>query len=198
MKFIRSEHFLFMVFVKELCWENFFELVVESLRWCFSICLIWLLDPSFYSKLSSDTLKESISTVMAGSKEKNRKFTETIELQIGLKNYDPQKDKRFSGSVKLPHIPRPKMKVCMLGDAQHVEEVMMLFCLAGTKKLKEYFLLVPCYIQVSTSLFILSELLYFLMSSRFKCQYFFNLFDGRTDWVVSGAYYYHFELCGCY
>jgi hypothetical protein len=23
----------------------------------------------------------------------------------------------------LPHIPRPKMKVCMLGDAQHVEEV---------------------------------------------------------------------------
>jgi len=74
------------------------------------------------SKLSSDTLKESISTVMAGSKEKNRKFTETIELQIGLKNYDPQKDKRFSGSVKLPHIPRPKMKVCMLGDAQHVEE----------------------------------------------------------------------------
>ncbi|ONI29076.1 hypothetical protein PRUPE_1G179500 [Prunus persica] len=55
-------------------------------------------------------------------KKKNRKFTETIELQIGLKNYDPQKDKRFSGSVRLPHIPRPKMKVCMLGDAQHVEE----------------------------------------------------------------------------
>jgi hypothetical protein len=25
--------------------------------------------------------------------------------------------------VKLPHVPRPKMKVCMLGDAQHVEEV---------------------------------------------------------------------------
>ncbi|XP_058777851.1 large ribosomal subunit protein uL1-like [Vicia villosa] len=56
------------------------------------------------------------------SKDKGRKFVETIELQIGLKNYDPQKDKRFSGSVKLPHIPRPKMKICMLGDAQHVEE----------------------------------------------------------------------------
>ncbi|KAH0634793.1 hypothetical protein KY284_037579 [Solanum tuberosum] len=53
---------------------------------------------------------------------RKRKFTETIELQIGLKNYDPQKDKRFSGSVKLPHIPRPKMKICMLGDAQHVGE----------------------------------------------------------------------------
>jgi len=75
------------------------------------------------SKLQSDALREAISGIMADSKEKNRKFVETIELQIGLKNYDPQKDKRFSGSVKLPHIPRPKMKICMLGDAQHVEEV---------------------------------------------------------------------------
>lgn len=79
--------------------------------------------PCFYSKLQSDTLREAISTLFAGSRDKKRNFTETIELQIGLKNYDPQKDKRFSGSVKLPHIPRPKMKVCMLGDAQHVEEV---------------------------------------------------------------------------
>ncbi|URD82930.1 ribosomal protein, partial [Musa troglodytarum] len=71
----------------------------------------------------SDVLREAISQVVGDSREKKRKFTETVELQIGLKNYDPQKDKRFSGSVKLPHIPRPKMKVCMLGDAQHVEEL---------------------------------------------------------------------------
>lgn len=82
----------------------------------------------YYSKLQSDVLREAISTIMNESKEKKRNFTETIELQIGLKNYDPQKDKRFSGSVKLPHIPRPKMKVCMLGDAQHVEEVIYFFC----------------------------------------------------------------------
>jgi hypothetical protein len=74
------------------------------------------------SKLQSEVLKDAISQIVGDAKEKNRKFTETVELQIGLKNYDPQKDKRFSGSVKLPHIPRPKMKVCMLGDAQHVEE----------------------------------------------------------------------------
>ncbi|CAL1367169.1 unnamed protein product [Linum trigynum] len=74
------------------------------------------------SKLQSEALREAISTIRAKSAEKPRKFTETVELQIGLKNYDPQKDKRFSGSVRLPHIPRPKMKVCMLGDAQHVEE----------------------------------------------------------------------------
>ena len=80
----------------------------------------------FCSKLQTEALKEAISLVVSEAREKNRKFIETIELQIGLKNYDPQKDKRFSGSVKLPHIPRPKMKVCMLGDAQHVEEVHLL------------------------------------------------------------------------
>ena len=80
-----------------------------------------------YSKLQSDALREAISQIANDAKEKKRNFTETIELQIGLKNYDPQKDKRFSGSVKLPHIPRPKMKVCMLGDAQHVEEVILLW-----------------------------------------------------------------------
>ncbi|XP_074294938.1 large ribosomal subunit protein uL1x [Silene latifolia] len=74
------------------------------------------------SKLSSEAVREAIASISSDAKEKGRKFTETIELQIGLKNYDPQKDKRFSGSVKLPHVPRPKMKVCMLGDAQHVEE----------------------------------------------------------------------------
>merc|ERR1712098_993888 len=42
-------------------------------------------------------------------------------LQIGLKNYDPQKDKRFSGTVKLKHVPRRNFKVCVLGDQQHCD-----------------------------------------------------------------------------
>merc|ERR1712157_272025 len=53
---------------------------------------------------------------------KKRKFTETIDLQIGLKNYDPQKDKRFSGTIKLKHIPKPKYSVCIFGDQQHCDE----------------------------------------------------------------------------
>ncbi|CAF2082015.1 unnamed protein product [Brassica rapa] len=69
------------------------------------------------------SLRQAQNEIIRGkSEDKKRNFVETLELQIGLKNYDPQKDKRFSGSVKLPHIPRPKMKICMLGDAQHVEE----------------------------------------------------------------------------
>jgi len=43
--------------------------------------------------------------------EKKRNFLETVELQIGLKNYDPQRDKRFSGTIKLPNVPRPGMSI---------------------------------------------------------------------------------------
>jgi len=52
------------------------------------------------SKVSRDQLYESVGEVLKGSTEKKRNFLETIELQITLKNYDPQKDKRFSGTVK--------------------------------------------------------------------------------------------------
>merc|ERR1712117_317131 len=54
--------------------------------------------------------------------EKKRKFLESVDLQIGLKNYDPQKDKRFSGTVKLKYVPRKKFRVCILGDQAHCDE----------------------------------------------------------------------------
>ena len=52
------------------------------------------------SKVSRETLYECVQNVLKNSQDKKRKFTETVDLQIGLKNYDPQKDKRFSGTVK--------------------------------------------------------------------------------------------------
>jgi large subunit ribosomal protein L10Ae len=46
-------------------------------------------------------VRGSIKELLADANgEKKRKFVETIELQVGLKNYDPQRDKRFSGTVK--------------------------------------------------------------------------------------------------
>ena len=50
--------------------------------------------------MSRDNLYEAVNAVLTQAAEKKRGFTETVELQIGLKNYDPQKDKRFSGTVK--------------------------------------------------------------------------------------------------
>lgn len=39
-----------------------------------------------------------------------------------MKNYDPQKDKRFSGTLKLPFLPRPSLKVCVLGDTKACDQ----------------------------------------------------------------------------
>jgi large subunit ribosomal protein L10Ae len=53
------------------------------------------------SKVSKESLNESIATLLKYSREeKKRKFLETVELQIALKNYDPSRDKRFAGSVR--------------------------------------------------------------------------------------------------
>jgi len=73
------------------------------------------------SKLSTDTLTEAVSAILKHSEEKKRKFTETVELQVALKNYDPSKDKRFSGVVRLPLAPKNKFTVCIIGDAKDIE-----------------------------------------------------------------------------
>lgn len=52
------------------------------------------------SKVSRDTLYECVNGVLNNAKVNKKRFLQTVELQIGLKNYDPQKDKRFSGTVK--------------------------------------------------------------------------------------------------
>jgi large subunit ribosomal protein L10Ae len=72
------------------------------------------------SKLTQAQVTECINTIL--KERKQRKFKETVELQVGLKDYDTQKDKRFAGTVRLPHIPRPKLKICLIGDAKHIEE----------------------------------------------------------------------------
>jgi large subunit ribosomal protein L10Ae len=73
------------------------------------------------SKISRETYQEKVQNILDASAAKKRKFNETIELQIMLKGYDSTKDKRFSGTVKLPHIPRPKMKICVIADAKHID-----------------------------------------------------------------------------
>ena len=65
--------------------------------------------------------------VLAGVQElrgkiKARKFRETVELQVALKDYDPMKDKRFVGQVRLPNVPRPSLKICLIADAKHEAE----------------------------------------------------------------------------
>tara|TARA_R110002003_G_scaffold198_23_gene15576 strand:- start:14857 stop:15087 length:231 start_codon:yes stop_codon:yes gene_type:complete len=65
------------------------------------------------SKISVAGVRTNVKELLEYSNEtKKRNFLETVELQIGLKNYDPQRDKRFSGTVKLPTVPRPRTSDC--------------------------------------------------------------------------------------
>ena len=72
------------------------------------------------SKVSNAYMLECIAKMREQTKE--RKFRQTVELQISLKDYDPAKDKRFVGSVRLPNIPRPGLKICLIADEKHADE----------------------------------------------------------------------------
>eukprot|EP00441_Pelagodinium_beii_P020745 CAMPEP_0197657876 /NCGR_PEP_ID=MMETSP1338-20131121/44897_1 /TAXON_ID=43686 ORGANISM="Pelagodinium beii, Strain RCC1491" /NCGR_SAMPLE_ID=MMETSP1338 /ASSEMBLY_ACC=CAM_ASM_000754 /LENGTH=235 /DNA_ID=CAMNT_0043234345 /DNA_START=49 /DNA_END=756 /DNA_ORIENTATION=- len=87
------------------------------------------------SKLDNTLLETSIAQLLAFSngekisvrkgkvteevQGKKRNFVETIELQVTIKNHDPKKDKRFSGTFQLPLAARPNLKVCVLGNEIH-------------------------------------------------------------------------------
>ena len=81
------------------------------------------------SRLNPTQAQDAIAAVLRGAREdykgKSRlrhKFLETIDLLITLKNYDVQKDKRFSGFVRLPVVARPNLRVCFIADAYHVKQ----------------------------------------------------------------------------
>jgi large subunit ribosomal protein L10Ae len=61
------------------------------------------------SKISSEFLKKSIVEML--EQKKTRKFLESVELQIVLREYDLEKDQKFNGSVKLPNQIYPSLKV---------------------------------------------------------------------------------------
>ena len=85
------------------------------------------------SKVNSEILENAVRDILAYWKGENityngeertgkvRKFTESVELQITIKNFDPSKDKRFSGTYRLPLAPKANLKICIIDNAKHVE-----------------------------------------------------------------------------
>ena len=74
------------------------------------------------NQVSDETLYKCIAAVLSGSQANKRKFIESVDLQICLKNYDPQVNKRFTGTVQLPYAPSLKHSVCIIGDEKHCDE----------------------------------------------------------------------------
>ena len=74
------------------------------------------------SKIQADILAEAVDKILESSKKAKRGFVETVELQVGLKGYDPAKDKRFAGSIVVPYPCKRKLRVCIIGDQIHCDQ----------------------------------------------------------------------------
>ena len=83
------------------------------------------------SKITNEQIQKSIEDALANRKK--RKFVETLELQIMLRDYDPEKEKRFNSSTTLNSNCRSHLKVCVIGTMKHIEEAKALGLEAITK-----------------------------------------------------------------
>mmetsp|Transcript_18119 Transcript_18119/g.37054 ORF Transcript_18119/g.37054 Transcript_18119/m.37054 type:complete len:218 (+) Transcript_18119:75-728(+) len=91
------------------------------------------------SKISQKDLSKAVNKILEHSEKKKKKFLESVELQIGLKNYDPKKDKRFSGNILLPFSTKEEKKVAIIGDALHLAQAKSLNLDAyGIEDLKKF------------------------------------------------------------
>merc|ERR1712072_619517 len=72
------------------------------------------------SKINQDQLKKSIDWVRENRKQRN--FVEAVDLQIMLRDYNPDKEKRFNSAVALPNKCRAKQNICVIGNVTHVDQ----------------------------------------------------------------------------
>ncbi|KAH9372717.1 hypothetical protein HPB48_022401 [Haemaphysalis longicornis] len=63
-----------------------------------------------------------INAVLEQSARKPWGFPESVLLHVGLKKFDPRKDKTFRGSFTLKHVPKAKFQVCVFADEDHCIE----------------------------------------------------------------------------
>jgi len=74
-------------------------------------------------KLSQDDLLNTIHEILKFSNEtRKRKFVETVELQVGLHQYDFARSKKFGGSIVLPYKVQAKKSFIIMGEGKHIAE----------------------------------------------------------------------------
>lgn len=74
------------------------------------------------SKLNPERLRRCVGAVLEASARKRRRFLEFVDLQIAFSDYQLLTDKCIQGALLLRHIPKPDMRVCVLGDVHHCGE----------------------------------------------------------------------------
>ena len=72
------------------------------------------------SKLPNVQINNAIE--LALKERKAREFPETIELQAMLRDYNPDKEKKFNSTVILNHPIKRNLKICLVGTIGHIEQ----------------------------------------------------------------------------
>eukprot|EP00766_Chilomastix_caulleryi_P002218 gnl/Chilomastix_caulleri/320.p1 GENE.gnl/Chilomastix_caulleri/320~~gnl/Chilomastix_caulleri/320.p1 ORF type:complete len:220 (-),score=47.61 gnl/Chilomastix_caulleri/320:39-698(-) len=70
------------------------------------------------SRFNPEQLTKAISEMLDHSRKiKPRGFVETVDIQVGIKDYDLKRDKPINSTLALPAIPNPEKKVAIICDA---------------------------------------------------------------------------------
>ena len=72
------------------------------------------------SKLTTEHITSAIQEAL--KERKKRKFVESLDFQVMLRDFDTEKDKRFNSATTLNHPVKASQKVCVIGTIGHVEE----------------------------------------------------------------------------
>mmetsp|Transcript_36791 Transcript_36791/g.84739 ORF Transcript_36791/g.84739 Transcript_36791/m.84739 type:complete len:223 (-) Transcript_36791:143-811(-) len=73
-------------------------------------------------KLTDEKLQHAVVQVLGAAFQGNghevrcRNFTESVDLQVGLRGYDTRTDRRFAGTVALPYPARIGTRIAVIGD----------------------------------------------------------------------------------
>lgn len=72
------------------------------------------------SKLPNVQINNAIE--LALKERKVREFAETLELQVMLRDYNPDKEKKFNSTVVLNHPIKRNIKICVIGTINHIDQ----------------------------------------------------------------------------
>ena len=72
------------------------------------------------SKVTNAQVREAIEKML--EQRKKRKFVESVDLQVMLRDYNPEKDKRFNSTTVLNHPVKSNLKICLIGTIKHLDK----------------------------------------------------------------------------
>jgi hypothetical protein len=81
-----------------------------------NVCDCKVLDmTNFFSPIPARMLLLSAASILYNSAKRFRNFVETIDLQVNLRHYDPQRNRRINFDAVLPYAPHRIASICLLG-----------------------------------------------------------------------------------